>query len=73
MSVAAGRHTEQTQLLRETEILVEAGFRGLTNVFQDESARGGHGWVLRLRGGGSSGAPARDAGPEKEGRGQGGW
>lgn len=40
MSVAAGRHRQQASPLRETEVLVEAGFRGLPDVFQDESYRG---------------------------------
>lgn len=43
MSVVIGRHFRQASLFRETEILVEAGFRGLTDIFQDESSRGGYG------------------------------
>lgn len=43
MSVAVGRHTEQASLLGETEILVEAELGGLTDIFQDESSRGGCG------------------------------
>lgn len=43
VSVAVGRHAKQARLLRSTEVLVEAGFRGLTDVFQDEPLGGGSG------------------------------
>lgn len=51
-SLAAGRPTKQARLLGATEVLVEAGLRGLTDVFQDEPF-----------GGGSAGSGGQGGGP----------
>lgn len=59
VSVAVGRHAKQARLLRSTEVLVEAGFRGLTDVFQDEPLGGGSGGNRGQGGGPPHRAPAR--------------